>query len=245
VAAIPGTASAAGIASAPTIGPVTVTSAATLDLTLDAPGATHGAFSFDALPGASVMLTANAVSMGAIAVGSLGSAVANLTLKAQVPTLGSIAVDGNLDLQGSATRTLGNVTVGGNATLVTAALTTLGNLGVGGALSLVGGLPALTQAGSFTVGSLPGLSKSMAIGSRAVRGSSIGAVSIGSVTRTKQQKGTYDFAFSTWQGTPSAVVAGRGVNASRNGAAYAGIKLFLTPGGVAPSSGQPNKKKSS
>ena len=181
--------------------------------------------------------------MGAIAVGSPGSAVANLTLKGQLPTLGTITVDGNLDLQGSATRTIGGVSVGGNATLATAALTTLGNLAVGGALSLVGGLPALTKAGSFTVGSLPGLSKSVAIGSRSVRGSSIGAVSIGSVTQTKQQKGTYDFAFSTWQGTPNAVVAGRGVTASKSGAASGGVKLFLTPGGVTPTSTPPTKKK--
>jgi hypothetical protein len=181
--------------------------------------------------------------MGSITLGSPGSAVASLALTAQVPTVGNVIVDGNLNLQGSATRTLGDVTVGGNATLATAALTTLGNLGVGGALSLVGGLPALTKAGSFTVGSLPGLSKSVSIGSRSVRGSSIGAVSIGSVTRTKQQKGTYDFAFSTWQGTPNAVVAGRGVKASKNGAASGGVKLFLTPGGVTLSSSPQAKKK--
>jgi hypothetical protein len=235
---------AARAAAVPGIGPVTVTGASTLDLTLDAPGGTLGAFTYvDAPAGGSVSLVANAASMGAIAVGSPGSAVANLALKAQVPTLGTITVDGNLDLRGSATRTIGGVSVGGNATLATAALTTLGNLAVTGSLSLVGGLPALTQAGTFTVGSLPGLSKSVAIGSRSVRGSSIGAVSIGSVTRTKQQKGTYDFAFSTWQGKPSVVVAGKSVNATKSGAASGGVKLFLTPGGVVPSTVQPSNKK--
>jgi hypothetical protein len=239
-------AAAPAAASVPGIGPVTVTGASTVDLTLDAPGGALGAFSLlDAPAGAAITLTATAASMGPIVVASPGSAVANLTLKAQVATLGSVAVDGNLDLQGSATRTLGNVTVGGNATLATAGLNTLGNLSVTGALTLTGGLPGLLQAGSFTVGSLPGLAKSVAIGSRSARGSSIGAVSIGSITRTKQQKGTYDFAFSTWQGVPNAVVAGRGANASKNGAANGGVKLFLTPGGVAPSSGQPTKKKPS
>jgi hypothetical protein len=231
-------------AAVPGIGPVTVTGASAVELTLDAPGGALGGFSYlDAPAGAAVTLIATAASMGPITLGSPGSAVASLALTAQVPTLGNVIVDGNLNLQGSATRTLGDVTVGGNATLATAGLTTLGNLGVGGALSIVGGLPALTQAGTFTVGSLPGLSKSVSIGSRSVRGSSIGAVSIGSVTRTKQQKGTYDFAFSTWQGKPSAVVAGKSVNATKSGAASGGVKLFLTPGGVVPSTVQPSKKK--
>jgi hypothetical protein len=232
-------------ASAPGIGPVTVTGASTLDLTLDAPGGTLGAFRYlDAPANAAVSLIATAASMGSIAVGSPGSAVANLTLAAQVPALGNVVVDGNLDLQGSATRTLGDVSVGGNATLATAGLTTLGNLGVGGALSLVGGLPALTRAGTFTVGSLPGLSKSVSIGSRSARGTAIGAISIGATPQTKQQKGTYDFAFSTWEGKPNAVVAGKGVTASQKGATSGSVRLFLTPGGVTSPSGQtPQKKK--
>jgi hypothetical protein len=238
-------AAAPGIASAPGIGNVTVTGAATLDLTLDAPGVAIGSFSFlDAPANASATLNANATSMGPIAIGSPGSAVANLTLKAQVPTLGSVAVDGNLDLQGSATRTLGNVTVGGNATLATAGLTTLGNLSVTGSLTLNGGLPGLLQAGNFTVGSLPGLAKSVAIGSRSARGTSIGAVSIGATPRTPQQKGTYDFAFATWQNVPNASVAGRTVNASRNGTVSGGVKLFLTSTPTTPTSRQPIKKKS-
>ena len=115
---------------------------------------------------------------------------------------------------------------------------------LGRLLSLVGGLPNLLQAGSFTVGSLPGISRSVAIGSRSARGTSIGAVSIQSTPRTKQQKGTYDFAFSTWAGQPNAVVAGRGANATRNGAAVGGVKLFLTAGGSSPTGGQVKKKKS-
>jgi hypothetical protein len=245
VAAAPGIASAPGIATASGIGNVTVTGAATLDLTLDSPGAAIGSFSFlDAPANASVALTAAGTSMGSIAVGSPGSAVANLTLKAQVPTLGNVAVDGNLDLQGSATRTVGNVTVGGNATLSTAGLTTLGNLSVTGSLTLNGGLPSLLQAGNFSVGSLPGLAKSVSIGSRTARGTSIGTVSIGATPRTAQQKGTYDFAFATWQGVPNATVAGRTVNASRNGTVSGGVKLFLTSTPTTPTSRQPIKKKS-
>jgi len=235
----------ARVASAPGIGPVTVTGASTLDLTLDAPGGTLGAFRYlDAPANAAVSLIATAASMESIAVGSPGSAVANLTLAAQVPGLGNVVVDGNLDLQGSATRTLGDVSVGGNATLATAGLTTLGNLGVGGSLSLIGGLPALTRAGTFAVGSLPGLSKSVSIGSRSTRGTTIGAISIGATPRTKQQKGTYDFAFSTWEGKPNAVVAAKGVTASQKGATSGSVRLFLTPGGVTSPSGQtPQKKK--
>lgn len=234
----------ARLSTAPGIGLVTVTSGSTLDLTLDAPGGSLGGFTYlDAPGGASVSLTANAVSLGPITVASPGSATANLTLIAQVTTLGDVAVDGSLILQGSSTRSLGNVTVGGNAKLSTAALATLGNLSVAGSLELVGGLPNLRQAGNFSVGSLPGLARSVSIGSRSARGTSIGTVSIGATPRTKQQKGTYDFAFSTWAGRPNAVVAGRAVNASRNGAVSGGARLFLTPGGVAPSTVQQIKKK--
>ena len=234
----------ARLSPAPGIGLVTVTGGSTLDLTLDAPGGSLGGFTYlDAPGGASVSLTANAVSLGPITVASPGSATANLTLIAQVTTLGDVAVDGSLVLQGSSTRSLGNVTVGGNAKLSTAALATLGNLSVAGSLELVGGLPNLRQAGNFSVGSLPGLARSVSIGSRSARGTSIGTVSIGATPRTKQQKGTYDFAFSTWAGRPNAVVAGRAVNASRNGAVSGGARLFLTPGGVAPSTVQQIKKK--
>jgi hypothetical protein len=234
----------ARLSPAPGIGLVTVTGGSTLDLTLDAPGGSLGGFTYlDAPGGASVSLTANAVSLGPITVASPGSAMANLTLIAQVTTLGDVAVDGRLVLQGSSTRSLGNVTVGGNAKLSTAALATLGNLSVAGSLELVGGLPNLLQAGNFSVGSLPGLARSVSIGSRSARGTSIGTVSIGATPRTKQQKGTYDFAFSTWAGRPNAVVAGRGVNASRNGAVSGGARLFLTPGGVAPSTVKQIKKK--
>ena len=234
----------ARLSSAPGIGLVTVTGGSTLDLTLDAPGGSLGGFTYlDAPGGASVSLTANAVSLGPITVASPGSASANLTLIAQVTTLGDVAVDGSLVLQGSSTRSLGNVTVGGNAKLSTAALATLGNLSVAGSLELVGGLPNLRQAGNFSVGSLPGLARSVSIGSRSARGTSIGTVSIGATPRTKQQRGTYDFAFSTWAGRPNAVVAGRAVNASRNGAVSGGARLFLMPGGVAPSTVQQIKKK--
>jgi hypothetical protein len=217
------------IATVPGIGAVTVTGASTLDLTLDAPGGVLGGFScLDAAAGASVKLTANAASMGPIAVGSPGSAVASLSLKAQVATLDNVAVDGDLDLQASATRTLGNVSVGGNAKLAAAGLTTLGNLGVAGSLTLVGGLPALTQAGTFQAGSMPGLTRNVQIGSRTARGSTIGAISIGSLPRTKQQRGAYDFAFATYAGTPNATIGGRRITATRAGASVGGVTLLWT-----------------
>ncbi|NBW87111.1 MAG: hypothetical protein EBR23_09860, partial [Planctomycetia bacterium] len=203
------------IATVPGIGAVTVTGASTLDLTLDAPGGVLGGFScLDAPAGASVKLTANAASMGPITVGSPGSAVASLSLTVQVATLDNVTVDGDLDLQGSATRTLGNVSVGGNAKLAAAGLTTLGNLGVAGSLTLVGGLPALTQAGTFQAGSMPGLTRNVQIGSRTARGSTIGAISIGSVPRTKQQRAAYSFAFASYAGTPNATVGGKRIVAT-------------------------------
>jgi len=216
-------------ASATGIGPVTVTGAPALDLVLDAPGGSLGGFSYvDAPAGATVKLTATGVSIGPIAVAATGSATASLSLTSQVPTLGNVAVDGSLDLQGSTTRTLGNVTVGGNARLATAALTTLGNLSVGGRLSLVGGLPALTQAGSFQAGSMPGLTRSVQVGSRTARTSAIGAITIGSVTRTAQQRGVYAFAFATYGGTPNATIGGRRVMATRAGASLGGVTLYST-----------------
>ena len=231
------------VATVPGIGAVTVTGAQSLDLTLDVPGGALGAFSYvDAPAGATVKLTANASSMGPIAVAALGSATASLSLSGQVPTLGNVTVDGNLDLQGSATRTLGNVTVGGNATLATAALTTLGNLGVGGSLTLVGGLPALVQAGSFQAASMPGVSQTVQIGSRTAQGSAIGPISIGSVPRTKQQRGVYAFAFATYGGTPNATVGGRGINATRTGASFGGVTLVSTAVASTPASRPPRRR---
>jgi hypothetical protein len=163
--------------------------------------------------------------MGAIAVGSPGSATANLTLAGNVMTFGNVAVDGNLALQGSSTRTLGNVSVGGNARLAKTGLTTLGNLGVGGSLTLPGGLPALTRAGNFQVGSMPGLTRSVQIGSRTSRTSSIGSISLGSMPRTRQQRGVYAFAFAAYGGTPNAIIGGKRITATRAGASFGGVTL--------------------
>jgi hypothetical protein len=230
-------------ANADSIGPVTLSGTGPVDLTLDTPGSI-GVLSFpNAASGSTVSLTLAAASVGNILVDATGSiAKANLSLTATVGTFGSITVDGNLALTAASAQAVGAVSVGGDATLSTRALATLGNLSVAGMLTLNGGLPNLLQAGSFTVGSLPGIARSVAIGSRSARGSSIGAVTIQSTPRTKQQKGTYDFAFSTWAGRPNAVVAGRGANATRNGAAVGGVKLFLTAGGATPT-GEPVKKK--
>ena len=219
----------AAAAAGPSIGPVTISGAESLDLTLDVPGGTLGDFSYtDAPNGATVTLTAMALVMGNITVAAFGSANADLTLDAQVATLGDVVVDGDLSLQAATTNTLGNVTVGGNATIAGTALATLGNLGVTGSLTLDGGMPSLVRAGSFQVGSLPGLSKTVQIGSRTAQGTVIGPISIGSVTRTRQQRGVYAFAFATYGGTPNATVGGRGLNATRAGASFGGVTLTWT-----------------
>ncbi len=75
---------------------------------------------------------------------------------------------------------------------------------------------------------MPGLSRTMQIGSQAARGSSIGAISIGSVPRTKQQSGVYAFAFATYGGTPNATVGGKRIIATRAGASFGGVTLFAT-----------------
>jgi hypothetical protein len=227
VAALPAVAAVPGVATVGGIGPVTVTGASAIDLTLDAPGGALGGLSFlDAAAGATVQITAYGSSMGSIVVGSPGSAAANLTLAGNVMTFGNVAVDGNLDLQGSSARTLGNVSVGGNARLATTGLTTLGNLGVGGSLTLPGGLPALTRAGNFQVGSMPGLTRSVQIGSRTSRTSSIGSISLGSMPRTRQQRGVYAFAFAAYGGTPNAIIGGKRINATRSGASFGGVTLL-------------------
>jgi len=213
----------ASVASAPGIGPITVTGGASLDLTLDSPGGALGTFAFvDAPSGAVVKLTATAASMGSIVVGSPGSATANLELSATVATMGSIEVDGNLSLKASTTQTLGTLTVGG-------------------VLTLDGGLPSLVQAGGFQVGSLPGLSQNMQIGSRSARGSTIGPISIGAVTRTQRQRGDYVFAFATYGGRPNATVAGRGMNATRGGTSHNGMTLYAT-GATTTARRQPPRK---
>jgi hypothetical protein len=213
----------ASVASAPGIGPITVTGGASLDLTLDSPGGALGTFAFvDAPSGAVVKLTATAASMGSIVVGSPGSATANLELSATVATMGSIEVDGNLSLKASTTQTLGTLTVGG-------------------VLTLDGGLPSLVQAGGFQVGSLPGLSQNVQIGSRSARGSTIGPISIGAVTRTQRQRGDYVFAFATYGGRPNATVAGRGMNATRGGTSHNGMTLYAT-GATTTARRQPPRK---
>jgi hypothetical protein len=138
--------------------------------------------------------------------------------------------------------TFGNVTVDGNATLDVPSVTTIGNLSVGGTLTVPKGLPSLARMGAFTVGSMAGVSRDVSIGSRALRGTSIGAIQIGAINRTKQQKGFYNFAFSTYGGAPNAIVGSRGRNATAKGAIIDAVRLFKTAPPPAPTT-TPTKKK--
>lgn len=208
------------------IGPVTVSMANSMDLTLDAAGGDIGPLSFTNLASGSVVtLSLAASSVGNLSVSSPGGlAFANLVL-------------------GGTVANFGNVTVDGNATLDVTSVTTMGNLSVSGSLTLPKGLPNLTRMGAFTVGSLPGLTRDVSIGSRALRGTSIGAIQIGAIDRTTQQKGLYNFAFSTYGGSPNAIVGSRGRNATANGAIVNAIRLFKTAAPPAPTT-TPAKKRS-
>jgi hypothetical protein len=221
-AATPGPAGAPPTA----IGPVTVSMANSMDLTLDAAGGDIGAIAFTNLAsGAVITLTLAASSVGNLTVGAPGSlATADLVLGG---TVGSF----------------GNVNVDGNATLDVPSVTKLGALTVGGTLTLPKGLPSLAQMGAFSAGSLPGLSRDVSIGSRSLRGTSIGAIQIGAINRTKQQKGLYNFAFSTYAGSPNAIVGSSGRNATSKGVTVDAVRLFKTAAAQPAPTTTPVKKK--
>lgn len=208
------------------IGPVTVSMANSMDLTLDAAGGDIGAIAFTNLAsGAVITLTLAASSVGHLTVGAPGSlATADLVL-------------------GGTVTSFGNVTVDGNATLDVPTVTTMGNLAVGGMLTLPKGLPSLAQMGSFSAGFLPGLSRDVSIGSRSLRGTSIGAIQIGAINRTKQLKGLYNFAFSTYAGSPNAVVGSSGRNATPKGTTIDVVRLFKTAAASPAPTTTPVKKK--
>lgn len=221
-AATPGPAGAPPTA----IGPVTVSMANSMDLTLDAAGGDIGGIAFTNLAsGAVITLTLAASSVGNLTVGAPGSlATADLVLGG---TVGSF----------------GNVNVDGNATLNVPSVTKMGALTVGGTLTLPKGLPSLAQMGAFSAGSLPGLSRDVSIGSRSLRGTSIGAIQIGAINRTKQQKGLYNFAFSTYAGSPNAIVGSSGRNATSKGATIDVVRLFKTAAAQPAPTTTPVKKK--
>jgi hypothetical protein len=221
-AATPGPAGAPPTA----IGPVTVSMANSMDLTLDAASGDIGAIAFTNLAsGAVITLTLAASSVGNLTVGAPGSlATADLVLGG---TVGSF----------------GNVNVDGNATLDVPSVTKLGALTVGGTLTLPSGLPSLAQMGAFSAGSLPGLSRDVSIGSRSLRGTSIGAIQIGAINRTKQQKGLYNFAFSTYAGSPNAIVGSSGRNATSKGVTVDAVRLFKTAAAQPAPTTTPVKKK--
>ena len=172
-----------------------------------------------------ITLTLAASSVGNLTVGAPGSlATADLVLGG---TVGSF----------------GNVNVDGNATLNVPSVTKMGALTVGGTLTLPKGLPSLAQMGAFSAGSLPGLSRDVSIGSRSLRGTSIGAIQIGAINRTKQQKGLYNFAFSTYAGSPNAIVGSSGRNATSKGATIDVVRLFKTAAAQPAPTTTPVKKK--
>ena len=110
-------------------------------------------------------------------------------------------------------------------------------------LTLPKGLPSLAQMGAFSAGSLPGLSRDVSIGSRSLRGTSIGAIQIGAINRTRQQKGLYNFAFPTYAGSPNAVVGSSGRNATSKGATVDAVRLFKTAAAQPAPTTTPAKKK--
>lgn len=214
------------VASPGAIGPVTVSNATSMDLTLDAAGGAIGPLAFTNLAsGAVITLALAAGSVGNLAVSSPGSfSSANLVLSGTVTSLG-------------------NVTVDGNASLDVPSVKAMGSLSVGGTLTLPKGLPSLAQMGSFTVGALPGLARDVQIGSRSLRGTSIGAIQIGTINRTRQQRGLYNFAFSNYAGSPNAVVGTSGRNATPNGATVDVVRLFRTAAAQPTPTTTPAKKK--
>jgi hypothetical protein len=222
---------AAPLAVSPSIGSVSVTGTDSAEITLDTTGSI-GNLTFSQLAGGgNISLALAATQIGNISVSADGSfANADLSLSAKAPTIGAIAVDGNLTLQAPSTTTLGNVTVGGNASLTAAALVTLGNLAVDGMLTLSQGLGSLRTAGSFTAGSLATVAqgRTVQIGSTRSTGSSIGRVTIGQGLR---KQGVYQFAFATFTGQPSsAVVGGKSFNAAKGkGRLVDGVRLVGSP----------------
>jgi hypothetical protein len=209
-----------------TIGPVSISTANSTGLTLDAAGGSIGPLSFTNLDSGTVITLALAA-----------STVGNVTIDAPG---GLSAAD--LVLSGTVSK-LGTVTVDGNASLDMPSITTMGNLSVGGTLTLPKGLPSLAQMGTFTAGALPGLARDVSIGSRSLRGTSIGAIQIGAINRTKQQKGLYTFAFSTYAGSPNAIVGSSGRNATSKGATIDVVRLFKTAAAQPAPTTTPVKKK--
>lgn len=62
------------------------------------------------------------------------------------------------------------------------------------------------------------------------------------MTRTKQQRGVYAFAFATYGGTPNATVGGKGINATRTGASFGGVTLVSTAVASTPASRPPRRR---
>lgn len=209
-----------------TIGPVSISTASSTELTLDAAGGSIGPLAFTNLAAGTVITLALAA-----------SSVGNVTIDA---TGGLSAA--NLVLSGTVSK-LGNVTVDGNTTLDVPSITTMGNLSVDGTLTLPRGLPSLAQMGAFDVGALPGIARDVSIGSRSLRGTSIGAITIDAINRTKQQKGLYNFAFSTYAGSPNAIVAGNGRNATSAGATVEAVRLFRTAAAQPAPTTTPTRRK--
>ena len=127
---------------------------------------------------------------------------------------------------------------------VAAALATAGDLNVTGDLNIgTQGLPALSRIGSFKAGSLSATNSVVVmnskpkkapapapvpIGSKTIKGSSIGSIVIGSIPKSSRE---FLFAFSQYTGSPNAIIGGKGATAKAGtGTLVNGARLILTPG---------------
>lgn len=208
------------------IGPVTVQAEGDTDLTFQTNGAL-GDLNISNVPAAaSVKLNVTAASQGNLVMTANPGERPALNFTTSETSIGNVTAPGDLNLTANSLITAGQITVGGNASLKTPALKTAGDLNVAGNLNLNTGLPALAQIGSFNAGSLSAISKKIWIGSKSIKGSSIGPINIGSITKGK---GEYQFAFSQFSGTPNATIGGKSANA-KSGAGHAvnGARLILT-----------------
>lgn len=211
------------------IGPVTVSAEGNTDLKFQTSGAL-GDVTISNVPGAStVTLNVTAASAGKLAVsGSTPADLPVVNLTTSSTAAGDIAAPGDLNLTANSLQSAGSIIVGGNAVLKAAALATAGDLNVTGNLNLDKGLPALSQIGSFRAGSLSAIAKHLQIGSKSIKGSSIGPIAIGSIAKGK---GEYQFAFSQYMGSPNATIGGKSANAKAGaGQPLGGARLILTPG---------------
>lgn len=208
-----------------TIGPVTINSPDSADLTLNASGSVGPVYATGMPAGSTLTLNLSASTEGDINLVGAPGASPSLNLTTQARTLGNINVPGSLTLNAaSATRT-GAINVGGSASITGTAFNTMTSLVVGGNLSIPKGLPNLLKIGQFSAGSLSALKSHVMIGSKSSPSSSIGPIRIGSIAKGT---GEYQFAYGTYTGSPNATIGGKSGNAKTGqGTVLNGARLIL------------------